>query len=88
METTSGLANDKHLSAVKSWVRRGRTVTALLEVKLNAGDSIQLQMINQLSTDPAGSEFLIQGIQAYRERNPLWEVVGSLEDSGRTELPN
>jgi len=52
----------------------------LLEVKLNAGDSVQLQMINQLSTDPAGSEFLIQGIQAYRERNPLWEVVDSLED--------
>ena len=45
-----------------------------LEVKLNAGDSIQLQMVNQLSTDPAGSEFLIQGIQAYREKNPLWEV--------------
>jgi hypothetical protein len=46
-----------------------------LEVKLDAGDSVQLQLINQLSTDPAGSEFLIQDLQAYREKNALWEMM-------------
>jgi len=45
-----------------------------LEVKLDAGDSVQLQLINQLSTDPAGSEFLIQEVRAYQEKNPLWDV--------------
>jgi hypothetical protein len=46
-----------------------------LEVKLKSGDTIQLQLVNQLSSDPAGSEFLIQEIGAYREKNPLRDVA-------------
>jgi hypothetical protein len=58
----------------------GNCPVKFLEVKLNAGDSIQLQLINQLSTDPAGSQFLIQEIQVFRERNPLWEVARDHDD--------
>jgi hypothetical protein len=46
-----------------------------LEVKLDAEEAVQLQLINQISTDPAGSEFLIEEIQVFREKNPLWEVA-------------
>jgi hypothetical protein len=53
----------------------GDCLVKFLEVKLNAGDSIQIQLINQLSTDSTGHEFIIQEIQAYREKNPLWELI-------------
>jgi len=58
----------------------GDCLVKFLEIKLNADDAIQIQLINQLSADPAGSEFLIQEIQAFREKSPLWRLVREGDD--------
>lgn len=55
--------------------REGDSSVKYLELILESGNLIELEFSNQLSMEHAGCEFLIQEVQAYREKNPLWDLV-------------
>src|SRR5207244_11061511 len=76
-----------HLGAVRvdgSEVPKQRCLTSMesesavkfLELSLQAGESFELRLINALSGGANASEIVIEEIQAYRGKNPLWGWCG------------
>jgi hypothetical protein len=45
-----------------------------LEVRLNAGEPLHFQLVNQAPPGNDGAEIVIQEIHAYREKYPLWKL--------------
>src|SRR5207249_11877671 len=54
---------------------QGDSLVQSVEVKLKAGESFQLRLVNQAPPGYRASEFLIQEMRAYREKYPLWELT-------------